>query len=430
MRITRYSLGSERCTSFVTFWRVTCEVNLSREGHQSAARRDDCTRAIGDNLYIRYRHSVRKREAKELCSTIKMSSLAQPDNSCAIVSDAMLDKLDATTLAQLKTRVAARLVKVLDGPSKYSLDGKVYGCRRVDATAYVYIGSTCETSVSRFNQHCYLASRGSDALFHQHMMEHGGPENFTCDIIRYVSCKSFKELLKAEEVAIRHFRPLCNINHNDDQTRAIMKGKKSKKGKKGKEVAHLAFEAVPDVEGFAALEHGKGEERAFARRCAWKRTVKLILDDVATTERDDKMLYDSLCRPGKQVAWLVNFLMHRGRADHVSLLCDAKVLGSGKITQDSATSILRDMNLLAETIGFRHCYDQVNIVDRAKIVASQEKIAGLLAEIRKRNALPQSSLDTYRGLMTGIQSTLFALVGVKLVNVRAKPVERSGKRIS
>lgn len=352
-----------------------------------------------------------------------MSSIADPNQSYAILSDAMLDDLDATTLAQLKTRVAARLVKVLDGPSKFSMDGKVYGCRRVDATAYVYIGSTCETSVSRFNQHCYLASRGSDALFHQHMMEHGGPENFTCDIIRYVPCKSLKELLRAEEVAIRHFRPVCNINHNDDQTRAI------KKGKKGKVVAHLAFEAVPDVEDFATIEHVKGKERALARRCAWKRTVKLILDDVATTERDDKMLYDSLCRPGKQVAWLVNFLMHRGRADHVSLLCDAKILGSGRITLDSATSVLSDTNLLARTIGFRHCYDQVNIVDRAKIVASQEKISGLLAEIQKRNDLPQSSLDTYRGLIVGIQSTFLALVGVKLVNVLTNPFKWDGTKV-
>ena len=372
--------------------------------------------------------SARKRQAEELCSTVKMSSVAHFDQSHAILSDAMLDRLDATTLAQLKRRVAERLVNVLNGPSKYSMDGKVYGCRHIDSADYVYVGSTCETSVSRFNQHCYLASRGSDALFHQHMMEHGGPEKFTCDIIRYVPCKSLKELLKAEEVAIRHFRPMCNINHNTPQTRAI------KKGKKRKEVAHLAFEAVPDVDRGATIECGKGKERALARRCAWKRTVKLILDDVAPTERDDKMLYDSLCGAGKHLAWLVNFLMHMGRANHVSRLCDAKVPGSGKVTMDKAALILSDTNLLAEAIGFRHCYDQVTIVDRAKIVASQEKISGLITEIRKRNALPQtslpqSSLDTYRGLIMGIQSTFLALVGVKLVNVQTNPFKWVGTKV-
>ena len=355
-----------------------------------------------------------------------MSFIADPDQSHAILSDAMLERLDATALAQLKTRVAKQLVKVLDGPSKYSMDGKVYGCRHVDSVDdYVYIGSTCESSVSRFNQHCYQAQHGSDALFHQHMMKYGGPDEFTSDIIQYVPCKSLKELLKAEEVAIRHFRPVCNINHNDDQPGISAKGKIQPR---------FEYDAVPDIDEFATLSFGKGKSRTFVRSCVWKRTVKKILADVATTERDDRMLYESLTKCGKQLAWLVNFLIHRDRADCVSLLCDAKFNGSGKIALPRAQSILSDTTLLAETIGFRHCYDQVSIVDRAKIIASQCRIAGLITEIRKRYALPQSSLpesslDTYRGLITGIQSTFLALVGVKLVNVRKNPFKWVGTKV-
>ena len=350
----------------------------------------------------------------------------------------MLDKLDATTLALLKTRVAERLVKVLNGPSKYSMDGKVYGCRHVDSVDdYVYIGSTCETSVSRFNQHCYLASRGSDALFHQHMMEHGGPEKFICDIIRYVPCKCFKELLKAEEVAIRHFRPVCNINHNDNQARTSAKGSavpdhnddQTRTSAKGKAVPRFAFEAVPDIDDLATLSFGKGKSRTFVRSCVWKRTVKLILADVAHIERDDKVLYESLNKAGKHLGWLVNFLIHRGRADCVSLLCDAKFHGSGKITLSRGASILNDINDLAQALGFRHCYDQVQTVDTATIMASESKLSGMITEIRKRYDLPHSSIDTYRALIMGIQYIFLALVGVKLVNVRTKPVERSGKRI-
>ena len=350
----------------------------------------------------------------------RMSIVAHTDRSLAILSDAILDKMDATTLAQLKTRVAKRLTVVLDGPSKYTMDGKVYGCRHVDSAVYVYVGSTCETCLSRYHQHSYQAQRDSTTLFHLYMMKHGGPEQFICEIVQYVPCKDFKELLKAEEGIIKDLKPICNVSHNDIQNRISVNTKEMP--------PRITYEDIPDVD---TTLPSSGKVSSFARRCARKRAVKLILaHDTAGVAKNDKLLYDYLSKPGKHLAWLVSLLIHKGRSDSVSVLCDAQFPGCGKITVSRATSILRDTNDLASAIGFSHCYDQVTTVDTAKIIALQVELSPKIAEIRDRYALPQSPTDTYRGLFMGIQVIFLNLVGVKLINVRKSPVKRVGMKTS
>ena len=92
---------------------------------------------------------------------------------------------------------------------KYSMDGKVYGCRQHDSADYVYDRIYVRDSKCKQIQPALLSgiARLRCTVSSAHDANMVGLRRFTCDIIRYVPCKSLKELLKAEEVAIRHFRP-------------------------------------------------------------------------------------------------------------------------------------------------------------------------------------------------------------------------------